>query len=313
MTDSPLRKRLGGVIAPMMTPLTREREIDPGGVERLVEFLIGGGVHALFALGSSGEFVSLPWSKQRRMLQLTVEATRGRIPVCAGISSNCLDEIIERGIDAAECGADYAVALPPFYFRVSQPELISFFTAIADRIPIPLVLYNMPFRTNNNIEPATVEALAEHPRIIGIKDTVPDMARTLDVLGRVAGRDDFSYFHGNELLALPAVLYGARGMVPAIANFEPAGVVQAYETAVRGDLVRLRAWQKRIQGWMRVFGLLESRAQESTTLRLQAIKLVLELMGICGSTMAQLSEDPDETQVARVREFMRAEGIGPLQ
>jgi dihydrodipicolinate synthase/N-acetylneuraminate lyase len=313
MTHTGTGKRLSGVVAPMMTPLTSGGEIDQGGVERLVEFLLAGGVHALFVLGSSGEFVSLPWSKQRRLLELTVEAVRGRVPVCAGISSNCLEEILERGAEAAACGADYAVALPPFYFRASQPELLRFFTTIADHIPIPLILYNMPFRTNNNIEPATVEALAAHPRIAGIKDTVPDMARTLEVLGRVAGCEDFGYFHGNELLALPAILYGARGMVPAIANFEPAGVVQAYETAVRGDLARLRAWQKRIQGWMRVFSLLENRAQESTTLRLQAIKLVLELMGICGSTMAQLSTPPDEAQRERVKEFMRAEGIGPLQ
>jgi len=310
MTDTDNNLRLEGVVVPMITPLTADAGIDEQGTARLVDFLLGGGVHALFALGSSGEFVSLPWAKQRRFISAVVESNRRRVPVCVGVSANSMEEVVDRAVEAAALGADFAVVLPPFYFRVSQPELVRFFSIIADRIPIPLVMYNMPFRTNNNIEPETVATLAAHPRIAAIKDTVSDMARTLDVLGRIGRRDDFGYFHGNELLSLPALLYGARGMVPSIANFEPAGMVRAYEAARRGDLAGLGVWQKRMQGWMRVFGLLESRPQESTTLRLQAIKVALELLGICGSTMAQLHEPPGEAQREKVRAFLRAEGIG---
>lgn len=291
-----------GVVVPMITPLTAAAEIDCEGVARLVNALLAGGVHGLFALGSTGEFVALPWRRQRTLLRAVVECAGGRVPVYAGVSSNCLEEIMERAGEAAALGADAAVVLPPFYFRVSQPELIRYFTAVADRSPIPVVMYNMPFRTNNNIEPDTVETLAAHPNIAGIKDTVPDMARTLDVLGRVAGRGDFAYLHGNELLSLPAMLYGARGMVPSIANFAPRLVVDAYEAALHGT--DLPAWQARIKAVMRVFSLLESRPQESTTLRLQAVKQVLELQGICGTHMAQLDQRPTAEQVEKVREFL---------
>ncbi|HWB99688.1 MAG TPA: dihydrodipicolinate synthase family protein [Bryobacteraceae bacterium] len=301
--------RLEGVVVPMVTPLTASGDVDGAGLDRLTEFLIAGGVHGLFALGSTGEFVSLTWEKQRQVLERLVRRAGKRVTVYAGVSSNCLDEIVSRAAEAAEIGADVAVVLPPCYYRLSQAELIRFYSYVADRSPLPVVMYNMPFRTNNNIEPATVDALSTHPRIVGIKDTVGDMARTLEILGRVRERDDFAYLHGNELLSLPAILYGARGLVPAIANFEPADLVAAYEAARRRDLANLPRWQARIQGLMRVFGLLESRPQDSTTLRLKAIKAVLEIMGICESHMAQLDEPADSEQMEKIRQFAAAEKL----
>lgn len=305
--------RLEGVVVPVVTPLTASREIDREGTIRLVDFLISGGVQGLFALGSSGEFVSLSWHKQQSLLKDVVDASAGRVVICAGISSNCMDEIISHAADIASAGAHVAVLLPPFYFRLSQDELIRYFSYVADRSPLPLVLYNMPFRTNNNIEPATVEFLSAHPNIVGIKDTVDDMARTLDVLDRIRDRDDFVYLHGNELLSLPAILYGAKGMVPSIANFDPRTATAAYEAARAADLSSLPTWQSRISRLMRVFGLLESRPQSSTTLRLQAIKAVLEVMGICRSHMAQLGETPDSTQMDKIREFVASENLVCLQ
>jgi dihydrodipicolinate synthase/N-acetylneuraminate lyase len=305
--------RLEGVVVPIVTPLTASREIDREGTSRLVDFLVSGGVHGLFALGSSGEFVSLSWDKQQSLLKDVVEASAGRVVICAGISSNYLDEIVSHAADIADAGAHIAVLLPPFYFRLSQDELIRYFSHVADRSPLPVVLYNMPFRTNNNIEPATVEVLSAHPNIIGIKDTVNDMARTLDVLDRVRNRDDFVYLHGNELLSLPAILYGAKGMVPSIANFDPGTATAAYKAARAMDLSSLPLWQSRISRLMRVFELLEIRPQSSTTLRLQAIKAVLEVMGICQSHMAQLGETPDSVQMDKVREFVTLENLACLQ
>ncbi len=298
-----------GIVVPLVTPLTAEGEIDEAGVERLVGFLLRGGVHGLFALGSSGEFVSLGAAKKQRMAAAVVRAAAGRVPVCVGVSGNCLEEICAEARAAAELGADAVAALPPFYFRCSQSELVRFFSAIARASPLPLVLYNMPFRTNNNLEPETVQRLADHPNIAGIKDTVGDMARTLDLLGRLGNRSDFAYLHGNELLTAPSLLLGAQGAVPAIANFAPEVMVATWEAAQARDIERLKALHGRIQGLMRVWSLLEARPNESTTLRLQAIKLVLELRGICGSYMAQLDQRPGEEQRRRVREFMRAEGL----
>jgi len=300
---------LHGVVVPIVTPLTSERDIDPIGTQRLVDYLIGEGVHALFALGSTGEFASLPWAQQLRFLEYVVRFVNGRLPVCAGVSSNCMQEVIERAGQAAAIGADVAVMLTPFYFRASQPELTEFFVTIADRSPVPVVPYNMPFRTNNNLEPETVSKLAEHGNIIAIKDTTSDMARVLDILERVRGRRDFSYLQGNELLAVPSITFGARGLVPSIGNFAPGLMVEAYQAAAARETEKLSDLQARIQRLMGIFGLLEARPQQSTTLRLQAVKLILELNYICGSTMAQLSGPPTPEEIARVRAFMMAEGL----
>jgi len=293
----------------MVTPLTSNLEIDAIAVESLVEYLIAGHVHALFALGSSGECVWLSWRKQQTLLRRVINAAAGRLPVYAGVSSNCMDEAVERTFAAAELGADFAVAVPPCYFRVSQLELVEFFTEIADRSPLPVVLYNIPLRTNNEIAPASVELLSRHKNIVGIKDTVNDMARTLDVLERVGGRNDFSYLHGNELLSLPAILYGAKGMVPSIANFDPYSVTAAFAAARNRDLSSLPEWQSRFRRLLKSFTLLETQAQESTTLRLQGIKAILNVLGICQCYMAQLNHTISSDRMDRVREFVLSEEL----
>ena len=108
---------LHGVVVPMVTPLTSRGEIDQDGVSRLISFLIEGGVHGIFVLGSTGEFISLPWERHQELIACAVRAVRGRVPVCAGVSSNCLEEVSRRTVAAAELGADLGVVLPPHYFR----------------------------------------------------------------------------------------------------------------------------------------------------------------------------------------------------
>lgn len=306
---NPVRTPIRGIVVPLVTPLTAEAEIDEEGVARLADFLVAGGVHALFALGSSGEFVALAERKKERLAAAVIRSAAGRVPVCIGVSSNCLEEVHDQAARAASLGAVAVAALTPFYFRVSQGEMTDFFVAIADRSPVPVIPYNMPFRTNNNLEPATIERLAAHPNIAGIKDTVSDLARTLDILARVGGCDGFAYLHGNELLTVPSLLFGAAGAVPSVANFAPRVFVDAFEAARARDIDKLKVLHARIQRLMRVWGLIESRPQESTTLRLQAVKTVLEIGGICRNFMTQLDRRPAEAELERVRDFVRQEGL----
>lgn len=288
----------------MVSPLTARGEIDEESTARLVEYLIAGGVSSIFALGSSGECVTLAWPKQLKLLRAVVKCAHGRVPVCAGLSSNSLEETFERAREIAEAGAHFAVALTPYYFRTSQTELLRFFTAIADHSPLPVLAYNIPFRTNNNIEPSTIEKLRHHPNFIGLKDTVNDFARTLAILGQVRHDDSFSYLHGNELLALSAAQAGAAGCVVSIANFAPAFMVEAWNAASSGKLHATEQYQPRIEALMKVFGLLEAKPQDSTILRLMAIKAVLQVLGVMQSHMAQLGPEPDAELLAPVRKFV---------
>jgi 4-hydroxy-tetrahydrodipicolinate synthase len=297
-------QRLNRVVVPLVSPLTARGEIDEESAARLVEYLIAGGVSGIFALGSSGECVTLAWPRQLQLLRTVVRCARGRVPVCAGLSSNSLEETFERAGQIADAGADFAVALTPYYFRTSQPEMLHYFTAIADRSPLPLVAYNIPFRTNNTIEPATVDKLRRHPNFVGIKDTVNDFARTLAILGHVRGDAGFSYLHGNELLALPAALAGAAGCVVSIANFVPGFMVEAWDAAATGETCAIDRYQPRIAALMKVFSLLEAKPQDSTILRLMAIKAVLQILGIMESHMAQLAPEPNAEFLKPVRKFV---------
>jgi 4-hydroxy-tetrahydrodipicolinate synthase len=297
-------QRLNGVVVPMVTPLTAGGEIDEESTGRLVEYLIAGGVNGIFALGSSGECVSLTWSKQIQLLRAVVKYVHRRVQVCAGLSSNSLEETYERANDIATAGADFAVALTPYYFRTSQSEMLRFFSSIADHSPLPVLAYNIPFRTNNTVEPATIEKLRHHPNFVGIKDTVNDFARTLAILNYVRHDASFSYMHGNELLALPAAEAGAAGCVVSIGNFAPAFMVEAWKAAAAGDHDAIARYQPRIASMMKVFGLLEAKPQDSTVLRLMAIKAVLEILGLIQSHMVQLTPAPSAEFLAPVRKFV---------
>jgi 4-hydroxy-tetrahydrodipicolinate synthase len=302
-------QRLNGVVVPMVSPLTARGEVDEESTARLVEYLLAGGVGAIFALGSSGECVTLAWSKQLQLLRMVVKCVRGRVPVCAGLSSNSLEETFDRAGQTADAGADYAVVLTPYYFRTSQPEMLRFYTAIADHSPLPVVAYNIPFRTNNSIEPSTIDELRRHPNFVGIKDTVNDFARTLAILDHVRRDSSFSYLHGNELLALPAAQAGAAGCVVSIANFAPAFMVEAWNAASSGHGDAIGNYQPRIAELMKVFGLLEAKPQDSTILRLMAIKAVLQVSGVMQSHMAQLGPEPDAELLAPIRKFVEANEV----
>jgi 4-hydroxy-tetrahydrodipicolinate synthase len=196
------------------------------------------------------------------------------------------------------------VALPPFYFRTSQAEMLAFFQQIADHSPAPLLVYNMPFRTQHNIEIETVLALREHGNIIGLKDSVGDRDRTRALAAELAGQGSrFCYLHGNELLMLEAAGWGAHGCIASVANFAPRFISDALRRARAGEA--RPEDQERISALMASFGLFEPRPQESTTLRLMALKAILQAMGIMQPHMAQLGPaDVPVEWMERARQFV---------
>lgn len=298
-----------GVVVPLLTPLKGDGELDRPAAARYVEYLLTNGVDGLFALSSTGEFCALPWRVQLETVEAIVEQTAGRAPVCAGISTQCLSDCINRSRDLASLGVDAVVALPPFYFRTSQEEMLEFFSRIADASPVPLLLYNMPFRTQHVIEPDTVLALRDHGNIIGLKDSVNDLDRTLHLARSLRGETRFAYLHGNELLTIEAATAGAHGCVPSLANLAPAFMVDAWNRAASGNLAAREADQEKIKTLMSAFSLFEERPQQSTTLRLMALKAVLSELGVMSSCMAQLAPPVAPEWQAKARAFAVDHGL----
>ncbi len=179
--------KLQGIIPPMITPLKGDDELDREGTVRLTEHLVAGGVHAIFLLGTTGEAQSLTYRLRYEFVELVCRQVAGRIPVLVGVTDTAFIESVRLAEHAAKCGAVGVVAAPPYYFAPSQQELIEYYTALADALPLPLYLYNMPSHVKVFLEPATVKTLANHPNIIGLKDSSANMTYFQTLLYHLGG------------------------------------------------------------------------------------------------------------------------------
>ena len=168
-------KKIRGIVPPVITPLNKDGSLDICGLENLLEHIIGGGVHGLFILGTTGEGPALGINRQKEMIRETVRINNGRLPVLVGISNAALQDTLDVADYAARAGADGLVCAPPSYFMPGEEELVDYFRYVAANVKLPLFLYNMPSMTKINMKPALVKRLAEIPNIRGYKDSSGSM------------------------------------------------------------------------------------------------------------------------------------------
>ena len=271
-------KKLHGIVVPMVTPLTFNAEIDYKATEKLIEHLISGGVHGIFVLGTTGEAQSLSAAQRESFVEFVGKHINGRTRYIVGVSDTSIADAVKLASVAKAAGAEGVVATPPYYFAPSQSDMVNWFTALADASPLPVYMYNMPSHVKVNIDPATVAKLASHPNIKGLKDSSHNMTyfQTLAYLTR--DEEDFVLFVGPEEQTAQAVLLGGAGGVNGGANMFPELYVKSYNAAVAGDLETVKKCQKAI-------------LHISTTLYnvdgyLPGLKGALELLGLCGRTLA---------------------------
>ena len=270
--------KLHGIVVPMVTPLTVNAEIDYNSTEKLVEHLISGGVHGIFVLGTTGEAQSLSAAQRESFVEFVGKHINGRTRYIVGVSDTSIADAVKLAAVAKAVGAEGVVATPPYYFAPSQSDMVNWFTALADASPLPVYMYNMPSHVKVNIDPATVAKLASHPNIKGLKDSSHNMTyfQTLAYLTR--DEEDFVLFVGPEEQTAQAVLLGGAGGVNGGANMFPELYVKSYNAAVAGDLETVKKCQKAI-------------LHISTTIYnvdgyLPGLKGALELLGLCGRTLA---------------------------
>lgn len=224
---------LGGVIPPMVTPVTdRKGVVDREMARSLSTYLVDGGVHGLFPCGSTGEFSSLSRDQRAAMIESVVESAPG-VPVLAGCGGTSLEEVGQYIEDADDVGADAAVVVTPYYLQTSQDGLLEFYRAVADRAPLPIVLYTIPSLTNHHLPPDTVSELAEHPNVVGIKDSSGDMSYHFDLVTRAPA--SFSVMQGSSELAVSSLDVGSDGLVVGPANVFPGHHADLYDAHVEGD------------------------------------------------------------------------------
>ena len=270
-------EKLRGIIPPMITPLKGNNELDCEGTISLVEHMLKGGVHALFILGTTGEAQSLTYELRYAFVELVLKQVNGRVPVLVGVTDTSLDESVRLAEHAKQCGAVGVVAAAPYYFAASQQELIEYYTALADALPLPLYLYNMPSHVKVFLEAKTVAVLADHPNIVGLKDSSANMNYFETLIYLLGNREDFSLYVGPEELTGECVLMGADGGVNGGANIFPELYVAMFDAAEAGDLKRVRELQRRI---MQISGTIYTVGKYGSSY-LKGVKCALSLLGIC--------------------------------
>ena len=266
----------------MITPLDGEDSLDHAGLERLIEHMIGGGVHGLFILGTTGEGPALSYRLRRELIERTCAQVAKRVPVLVGITDASYEESCMLAAHARKSGADAVVTAPPFYFAVSQEDLLRLVQMLAARVELPLYLYNMPRLTKCSFEPETVMRAAELPNVWGLKDSSGQIGYLRAITMQMRDRPDFAVLVGPEELLAESLRMGVHGGVCGGANLFPKLFVSLYDAARNGNLAEAGALQQRV---LEVGNLLYGIGEpESSYLR--GLKLGMELMGICRSTLA---------------------------
>ena len=237
--------RFSGLIPPMVTPLDAGRQLDMAGVKNMVGHLLEGGVDGIFLLGTTGEGPHLPYEIRNRLVKETCRLVKGRVPVLVGITETDLEDALAFAKACGGYGAAGVVAAPPYYFKLTQAECVAWFTELADRSALPVVVYDMPAHTDTVIEPATIAELAAHENIVAMKDSSSVIA--LFNKFRVVlepFREKFSLFMGPDEAMGEAVMLGADGGVCTGANLWPAAFKKMYLAARAGDLETVRKIQR---------------------------------------------------------------------
>jgi len=241
-----MQRALHGVIPPLLTPLNSDERIDRPSVFRLVEHVIQGGVHGAFVLGTGGEGPALRASERVAMVETTVEAVAGRVPVLAGCSAVSTQLVVEQIGQLADRGLTAAVVTPPFYFGTDDQAILEHhFRLIAEVSSLPIVIYNIPSLTHSPMAPETIATLGSLPNVIAVKDSTGDMGHFRRLL-ELRPRPDFSVFQGSEVPMIESLSLGGDGIVPGSANLAPQWLVKLYESVKAGELQTARLYQERI-------------------------------------------------------------------
>ncbi len=237
---------LSGVIPPVLTPLGTAGEVDEPALASLTARLVDAGVGGIFVLGTASEGPSLTDGEQRAAVRTVVSAVGGRVPVLAGVLESSTRRVLALVDRVAEDGADAVVVATPYYFDADEAQQLAHFRAVADGSPVPVVLYDVPPRTHNPVDPSTFEACIDHHRVVAIKESAGDLALFDRVLDLKKVRPDLAVFQGIETDAARSLRGGADGLVPALANLVPDLFVSLVSAAGRDDGAELDGLQRRI-------------------------------------------------------------------
>ncbi|MBQ7015249.1 MAG: 4-hydroxy-tetrahydrodipicolinate synthase [Clostridia bacterium] len=231
-----------GAAVALVTPFLEDGTVNYKKLEELIEYQIANSTDAIVACGTTGEASTLTDEEHKEVIKFTVEKVAGRIPVIAGTGSNDTAYSLELSQFAKEVGADAHLQVTPYYNKTTQKGLIKHFEYVADRVDLPMILYNVPGRTGMNILPETYGELCKHPNIVAAKEANGDVAalvKTMDICG-----DELDIYSGDDGLIVPMMSLGAKGVISVLSNIKPKETHEICQLFMDGKIAESAKMQK---------------------------------------------------------------------
>ena len=242
-------RALRGALTALITPFREDGEVDVGALASLVAWQVESGIDGLVPCGTTGEGATLRPDEQERVIATVVEAAQGRVPVVAGCGSNDTGRTVESARRAAAAGADALLVVTPYYNKPNRSGMIAHYRAVCEQAGLPVVVYNVPGRTGQNLGAEMILRLAEVPGIAGVKEASGNLEQIAAVIE--ARRPGFAVLSGDDALGLPTVALGAEGLISVVSNEAPAEVSEMIARALAGEMARAREIHYRLLPLMR--------------------------------------------------------------
>ncbi|MFC4405656.1 dihydrodipicolinate synthase family protein [Haloarchaeobius iranensis] len=240
-SDDPLG--IHGVVPPTVTAFHDDESVDYEGTAAHARYVVDGGAHGVFPLGTNGEFAMLSGTERDRVVRAVVDEVGDEVPVIAGVGAPSTQRTVVRAEAAAEAGADGIVVVTPFYYPLDDTAAVNHYRRVCDAVDLPTYVYHIPSKTGNELSLAAVDELAAIPNLVGVKDSskdVPWLGQAID------DHPELTFLSGSDSLLFPGLEVGCSGMVSAVANAFPELVVDLYEAYDAGDEDRARELQSHV-------------------------------------------------------------------
>jgi 4-hydroxy-tetrahydrodipicolinate synthase len=293
-----MRDPFTGCGTALVTPFTRSGALDEAGVRRLAKRQIDAGIHFLVPCGTTGETPTLTPAERVRVVELVVAEAKGKVPVLAGAGGYNTHEVIESALAMASAGADGILSVAPYYNKPTQEGLFQHYQAIANAVPLPIVVYNVPGRTGCNVEVGTVARLAQIGNIVGVKEASGNVTQMCELAHAVPDR--FLVLSGDDALTLPVMAIGGRGIVSVASNEVPAEMARMVELAEAGDFAGARKLHNHLLPLMQV------NFVESSPI---PVKAAMAMMGLLEEVYRLPLVSPGHASRERIARVLRETGL----
>jgi 4-hydroxy-tetrahydrodipicolinate synthase len=282
----------------LITPFSTDGSVDEAALRRLVKRQIDAGINFLVPCGTTGESPTLSRAEHLRVVEITLEEAKGKVPVLGGAGGYNTAEVIELAGELRHLGADGILSVTPYYNKPTQEGLYQHFKAIATAVPLPMVVYSVQGRTGVNVEPATLKRLAEIDNIVGVKEASGNISQMASVVHHVP--ESFHVLSGDDSITIPLIALGGRGIISVVSNEIPGEMTKLAQLAMAGDFAGARAMQRQ---WL---PLMDVNFVESNPI---PVKAAMAMMGLCEPVWRLPMTAPSAQSYVKIEAVLKSAGL----